>query len=206
MFNRIIFSKRIKQLRKCYKFTIIDFSTCFKIISKTSVGAWEKATAIPSADVLADLSTFFGISMDWFAGFSNIPYTNESIENAENFMLKKLIEMDKDATYKSFYPNEYLNAETRKELYSLPVRANIVVLSHCCYIPFKEDELNYKPKAISKFENAVKYKANLIMNHLYPTVQVTSNHKNILYIGDLDQLLKREITTPIYDIESSDLK
>ena len=206
MFNRIIFSKRIKQLRKCYKFTIIDFSTCFKIVSKTSVGAWEKATAIPSADVLADLSTFFGISMDWFAGFSNIPYTNESIENAENFVLKKLIEIDRDTTYKSFYPNEYLNAETRKELYSLPVRANIVVLSHCVYIPFKEDELNYKPKAISKFENAVKYKANLIINHLYPTVQVTSNHKNILYIGDLDQLLKREITTPIYDIESSDLK
>lgn len=206
MFNRIIFSKRIKQLRKCYKFTIIDFSTCFKIVSKTSVGAWEKATAIPSADVLADLSSFFGISMDWFAGFSNIPYTNESIENAENFVLKKLIEIDRDTTYKSFYPNEYLNAETRKELYSLPVRANIVVLSHCGYIPFKEDELNYKPKAISKFENAVKYKANLIINHLYPTVQVTSNHKNILYIGDLDQLLKREITTPIYDIESSDLK
>lgn len=93
MFNRIIFSKRIKQLRKCYKFTIIDFSTCFKIVSKTSVGAWEKATAIPSADVLADLSTFFGISMDWFAGFSNIPYTNESIENAENFVLKNLLKL-----------------------------------------------------------------------------------------------------------------
>lgn len=44
------------------------------------------------------------------------------------------------------------------------------------------------------------------MNHLYPTVKGVSNHKNILYIGNLDQLLKRKITTPIYDIESSDLK
>lgn len=56
----------------------------------------------------------FGISMDWFAGFSNIPYTNTSIENAEDFMLKTLIEIDKNSTYKSFYPNEYLNTETRK--------------------------------------------------------------------------------------------
>ena len=79
-----------------------------------------------------------------------------------------------------------------------------IILQHA--VRFFEDELNYKPKAISKFENAVKYKANLIINHLYPTVQVTSNHKNILYIGNLDQLLKREITTPIYDIECCDLK
>lgn len=206
MFSRTIFSKRIKLLRKSYKFTLIEFASYFKIVSKATIGFWEKENAIPSADVLADLSTFFGISMDWFAGFSNTPYTNDSIENAENFVLKKLIEIDKDATYKSFYPNEYLDAKTRKKLYSLPVRANIIVLSHCGYIPFKEDELNYKPKPISKFENAVKYRTNLIMNHLFPTVQVTSNHKNILYIGDLDQLLKREITTPIYDVESGDLK
>ena len=206
MFSRTIFSKRIKLLRKSYKFTLIEFASYFKIVSKATIGFWEKENAIPSADVLADLSTFFGISMDWFAGFSNIPYTNTSIENAEDFMLKTLIEIDKNSTYKSFYPNEYLNTETRKKLYSLPIRANIVVLSHCAYIPLKEEELNYEPKPISKFENAIKYRANLIMNHLYPTVKGVSNHKNILYIGNLDQLLNRKITTPIYDIESSDLK
>ena len=71
MFSRTIFSKRIKLLRKSYKFTLIEFASYFKIVSKATIGFWEKENAIPSADVLADLSTFFGISMDWFAGFSN---------------------------------------------------------------------------------------------------------------------------------------
>ena len=102
MFDRIFFSKRIKQLRKCYKFTIVEFSTNFQLISKTSIGAWEKATAIPSADILADLSTFFGVSMDWFAGFSSIPYTKESIENAERNVFDKITEIDKSRVFLLF--------------------------------------------------------------------------------------------------------
>lgn len=58
MFSRTIFSKRIKLLRKSYKFTLIEFASYFKIVSKATIGFWEKENAIPSADVLADLSTF----------------------------------------------------------------------------------------------------------------------------------------------------
>ena len=49
MFQRKIFSKRIKLLRKSYKFTIIEFASYFKIVSKTTIGFWEKENAIPSA-------------------------------------------------------------------------------------------------------------------------------------------------------------
>ena len=208
MFNRIIFSKRIKQLRKCYKFTIIDFSTCFKIVSKTSVGAWEKATAIPSADVLADLSTFFGISMDWFAGFSNIPYTNESIENAENYMFDKLKKADRASIYLSTLPKEYLDIQMRNELYSLPVRANILVLMHWIYIPRFEKYY----ENIQKYSNndtifsSIKNGINEIIDYFFPPVYGVPSEKKRTNTLNLFHLLHRKITTPIYDIESSDLK
>lgn len=206
MFNRNLFSKNFKLVRSTYKFTIVELAETFGLVSKTTVGAWEKGTNIPSTDILADLSTFFGISIDWFAGISRIPYTPDSIENAENYVFKKLMEVDKNSTYKFFYPSEYLNIDTRKELYSLSVRANIIVLSHYAYIPWKDEELNYKPKPISKFRNAVKYRTNLIMDHLYPTVHGASKHKKIFAIENLDKLLKRETSAPIYDIESDDFE
>ena len=95
MFNRSVFSKRFKLVRTTYKFTIIEFASTFEIVSKATVGAWEKETIIPSADVLADLSSFFGISLDWFSGFSDVPYTEASIENAEKYAMNKIFEIDK---------------------------------------------------------------------------------------------------------------
>ena len=42
MFSRTIFSKRIKLLRKSYKFTLIEFASYFKIVSKATIGFGKK--------------------------------------------------------------------------------------------------------------------------------------------------------------------
>lgn len=204
MFNRIFFSKRIKQLRKSYKFTIIEFSTYFQLVSKTSVGAWEKATAIPSADVLADLSTFFGISMDWFAGFSSIPYTKESIENAERNVLNKVEEADKDKIFLHIFPKEYISCEQREKLYSLPVRANIIVLLHCVYIPM----IGAIIKANENLKTMKQSLTNKPDGFALPIYQFDDGltPKEQAYSDNLLALLNRKITTPIYDIESGEIK
>ena len=204
MFNRHFFSKRIKQLRKSYKFTIIEFSTYFQLVSKTSVGAWEKATAIPSADVLADLSTFFGISMDWFAGFSSVPYTKESIENAERNVFDKITEIDKGRVFLYLFPKEYISCEQREKLYSLPVRANIIVLLHCVYIPRYE---NYW-KAREELQNrtVLDVLAEEFKQHFLPSADEPETAKEKAYVEKLFALLNRKITTPIYDIESGEIK
>lgn len=204
MFNRIFFSKRIKQLRKSYKFTIIEFSTYFQLVSKTSVGAWEKATAIPSADVLADLSTFFGISMDWFAGFSSIPYTKESIENAERNVLNKVEEADKDKIFLHIFPKEYISCEQREKLYSLSVRANIIVLLHCVYIPMIDAII----KANENLKTMKQSLTNKPDSFALPIYQFDDGltPKEQAYSDNLLALLNRKITTPIYDIESGEIK
>lgn len=198
MFNRTIFSKRIKLIRKAYKFTIIEFSSYFKIVSKTSIGFWEKENSIPSADVLADLSTFLGISMDWFAGFSSIPYTKESIENAERNVFNKIEEIDKGRVFLYLFPKEYISCEQREKLYSLPVRANIIMLLHCVYIPYYEkykttkDEIQHNTDINILAEDFKQY---------YFTYKYKLTVKEKTYVENLFLLLNRIVTIPVYNIE-----
>ena len=151
---------------------------------------------------------FFGISMDWFAGFSNIPYTNESIENAENYMFDKLKKADRASIYLSTLPKEYLDIQMRNELYSLPVRANILVLMHWIYIPRFEKYY----ENIQKYSNndtifsSIKNGINEIIDYFFPPVYGVPSEKKRTNTLNLFHLLHRKITTPIYDIESGDLK
>lgn len=206
MFNRSVFSKRFKLVRTTYKFTIIEFASYFEVVSKTTVGAWEKETIIPSADVLADLSSFFGISLDWFAGFSDVPYTETSIENAEKNVFSKLKEADRAKIFLAFFPKEYLDCTKRSQNYSLPVRANIIVLLHCSYIPYIEGYWNVQDKKqpSSFFDNVVQnftqYFSPSSPHYRLPT------QKQLEYYEALGKLIKRKIQTPIYDIESSNEK
>ena len=204
MFQRKIFSKRIKLLRKSYKFTIIEFALYFKIVSKATIGFWEKENAIPSADVLADLSTFFGVSMDWFAGFSSIPYTKESIENAERNVFDKITEIDKGRVFLYLFPKEYISCEQREKLYSLPVRANIIVLLHCVYIPRYESY--WKAREELQNRTVLDVLAEEFKQYFLPPADEPETAKEKEYAENLFALLNRKITTPIYDIESGEIK
>ncbi len=204
MFNRTIFSKRFKLIRTSYKFSLQEFASIFKKISKSAVISWEKENNIPSADVLADLSTFLGISMDWFAGFSSIPYTKESIENAERNVFDKINDIDKGKVFLYLFPKEYISCEQREKLYSLPVRANIIVLLHCVYIPRYE---NYW-KAREELQNrtVLDVLAEEFKQHFLPPADEPETAKEKAYVENLFALLNRKITTPIYDIESGEIK
>lgn len=204
MFSRTFFSKRIKLLRKSYKFTIIEFASYFEIVSKATIGFWEKENSIPSADVLADLSTFFGISMDWFAGFSSIPYTKESIENAERNVLNEVEKIDKAKVFLYTFPKEYISCELREKLYSLPVRANIIVLLHCVYIPMIDTII----KANENLKTMQQSLTNKPDGFALPIYQFDDGltPKEQSYSDNLLALLHRKITTPIYDIESGEIK
>ena len=204
MFNRTIFSKRFKLIRTSYKFSLQEFASIFKKISKSAVISWEKENNIPSADVLADLSTFLGISMDWFAGFSSIPYTKESIENAERNVFDKINDIDKGKVFLYLFPKEYISCEQREKLYSLPVRANIIVLLHCVYIPM----ISAIIKANENLKTMKQSLTNKPDGFALPIYQFDDGltPKEQAYSDNLLALLNRKITTPIYDIESGEIK
>lgn len=204
MFNRTIFSKRFKLIRTSYKFSLQEFASIFKKISKSAVISWEKENNIPSADVLADLSTFLGISMDWFAGFSSIPYTKESIENAERNVFDKINDIDKGKVFLYLFPKEYISCEQREKLYSLPVRANIIVLLHCVYIP--RYEVYWKAREELHNRTVLDVLAEEFKQCFLPPTDEPATAKEKAYAENLFALLNRKITTPIYDIESGEIK
>ena len=203
MFNRTIFSKRFKLIRTSYKFSLQEFASIFKKISKSAVISWEKENNIPSADILADLSSFLGISMDWFAGFSSVPYTKESIENAERNVFDKITEIDKGRVFLYLFPKEYISCEQREKLYSLPVRANIIVLLHCVYIPRYESY--WKAREELHNRTVLDVLAEEFKQRFLPPTDELTTDKEKAYAKNLFALLNRKITTPIYDIESGDL-
>lgn len=204
MFNRTIFSKRFKLIRTSYKFSLQEFASIFKKISKSAVISWEKENNIPSADILADLSSFLGISMDWFAGFSSVPYTKESIENAERNVFNKIEEIDKGRVFLYLFPKEYISCEQREKLYSLPVRANIIVLLHCVYIPRYESY--WKAREELQNRTVLDVLAEEFKQHFLPPAYELATAKEKAYAENLFALLNRKITTPIYDIESGEIK
>lgn len=204
MFNRTIFSKRFKLIRTSYKFSLQEFASIFKKISKSAVISWEKENNIPSADILADLSSFLGISMDWFAGFSSVPYTKESIENAERNVFDIITEIDKGRVFLYLFPKEYISCEQREKLYSLPVRANIIVLLHCIYIPRYESY--WKAREELQNRTVLDVLAEEFKQRFLPSTDEPATAKEKAYAENLFALLNRKITTPIYDIESGEIK
>ena len=72
MFNRDVFSKRLKILRSERRVTMVDVAGALNI-SKQSIHQWETMRTIPNADKLTALADFFDVSLDYLVGRSDNP-------------------------------------------------------------------------------------------------------------------------------------
>lgn len=79
------FSHKFKALRTFYQISYRDLGTMMNYKSKANLTNFEKYPMItkPSYQTLATIPQIFGISIDWMLGYSNIPYTEETIKQAE---------------------------------------------------------------------------------------------------------------------------
>nr|WP_308612324.1 helix-turn-helix transcriptional regulator [uncultured Dialister sp.] len=80
------FSRKFKALRTFYQISYRDLGTMMNYKSKANLTNFEKfpMTTKPSYQTIAALPQIFGISIDWMLGYSKIPYTEETIKQAEN--------------------------------------------------------------------------------------------------------------------------
>ncbi len=62
-----MFSEKLKELRKRKNLTQIQFAKAFGISSGT-IAMWETGKRSPDIDTIADLATFFGVSVDFLLG------------------------------------------------------------------------------------------------------------------------------------------
>lgn len=133
---------KYKIVRSIYQLTLDSLVELIKYrtvhegaVGKTALAYWESKKRIPTLDNLKVYVSIFGISLDWLAGISNTPYTQDSVQYGE----RKLFEiLDRDNTlnipyfdahdeFKTF-KYDYMYPEDRSKFFSLEVRANILTL------------------------------------------------------------------------------
>lgn len=121
---------RFLKIRKIYNLTLenlAELSNWVSPISKTTFGYWEREMRMPTLENLQVYSAIFGLSLDWIAGISNIPYTEDSVTYGENIFFQQL---EKTAFIRLGILEDdlYLKYEYRRDNYSLEVRAYILVI------------------------------------------------------------------------------
>ncbi len=125
-------SQRLYTLRTSYHLPVSEEEWICGA-SRSALNNWERGLRIPSADGLYQISTSFGVSIDWLFGVSQIPYTHDSVFLAESIhkpyeVIKDLNQNGSmylriDASSKDYFDN------SKRDLYELAARANILVFT-----------------------------------------------------------------------------
>ena len=77
MFNRNIFAERLKALRVEKGESGITLSRDVGLKNRGSIAQFETCRTTPSADILVSLADHFGVSLDYLAGRSDDPRSEE---------------------------------------------------------------------------------------------------------------------------------
>lgn len=85
MYDKKIFSERIKELRNSRKETQKEFATAISSTAAT-ISAYENGTKNPSLEVVASIAKTCNISIDWLCGFSNKKEINKKIETYSDIL------------------------------------------------------------------------------------------------------------------------
>lgn len=167
-----ILQERLQTTRFAYGLSINDMAVFCNAdkqctISKSAVSAWEKGLRTPSIEAMHCIASSFGVSLDWFTGTSDEPYTDMTIEAVENLHPVPLSALTQALEFynASFIPylkpymkntniedflnhvsadsitEQYLDKEKRRKNYSLGARANIIVLQQFIHVFLPSDSL-----------------------------------------------------------------
>lgn len=213
------FSNNLKLLRQTYELSAAELSNRLGFKYGSTIIEFEKQKTTPSFSTFIELASFFGVTLDWLVGRSEIIYMEEAIEKSEARVTQRIYEMAEEldghsladgfAPYlKQFFP-EYYDCEKRKVYYSLSVRANIVVLMEVGWLPAMYWSMYYGKYGLSKKGVMDKVKEFL---HIPKEIEFKvpthkklvrgNNLRNLLKLRSRNgQLMKNEI--PIYDVEEN---
>lgn len=126
-------SRRLKILRSSYQLPVSEAEWVCGV-SRSTLNSWERRLRIPSADGLYQVSTSFGVSIDWLYGLSEVPYTHDSIIHAELIhkpyvKIKDIVDnYPESPAFDGILTEDYFD-KSKRESYELAARANILVFT-----------------------------------------------------------------------------
>lgn len=192
-------SNKFKIIRTAYNISQTDLSHLtlpISSISNAAIANWEIEKRVPTLDNLKVYVSLFGISLDWLAGISSHPYTEDSIQYGELKLFEILGHntdtipyLNANDEFKTF-KWDYMYPEDREKCFSLEVRANILTLLWILYASpsWQRMRLNENLEAaiLNKRPNTSKSKA--------------AQAKEQSYHDSLLKLLSTHRLTPLYII------
>ena len=139
--NLHLFRGRFKMVRQGYKLTLAETADLLGLRSRSAISELENGNKKLSLEAILQFTKVFGVSLDWLLGNTETRYLEVQLMLIEenhlsicNFLEYYSLGVFKNAHDFQWIPEEYSQFELREATYSLPVRANICYLMHCCLV------------------------------------------------------------------------
>ena len=139
--NLKLFRGRFKMVRQGHKLTLAETADLLGLRSRSAISELENGYKKLSLEAILQFTKVFGVSLDWLLGNSETRYLDMQLMLIEENHLSicNFLEYDNLGVFKNAHdfqwiPEEYSQFELREATYSLPVRANICFLMHCCLV------------------------------------------------------------------------
>ena len=139
--NLHLFRGRFKLVRQGYKLTLAETADLLGLRSRSAISELENGNKKLSLEAILQFTKVFGVSLDWLLGNTETRYLEVQLMLIEenhlsicNFLEYDSLGVFKNAHDFQWIPEEYSQFELREVTYSLPVRANICYLMHCCLV------------------------------------------------------------------------
>ena len=175
------FVERFTIIKETYSLTYPELSKIFGIKGKSTVNEWIRARkSFPNEAVLALISDIFAVSLDWLLGRIDEPYNEKVLTSLEEkYAVPFLgIALEKAAMP---LPKIYTRTDLRRKNYTHGQRANLI---------FAALSSHYKVWNSTSKTMGKEVDPELLRSY-------------ILKIEGIDLLLRRELKTPLWDLEKA---
>jgi len=151
------FQSRLKMLRETYELSMTELAKLLMWSAPAAVNQFEKGKSTPSLTTLIQITTYFGISMDWLTGLSELPYSDASIAIGYKTMVERQQQLGADPIMNdviNWYLRQNMDRFKEKPPLSNELRANIIFLTNATFLDDLEHENgdSYITKLIQNYE------------------------------------------------------
>ena len=149
-----LFPTRLKILRESHNVSMSDMAEFLFMQGSAAINQFERGRSKPSVDTAVQISLFFGVSLEWVVGLSDIPYTPNSVQIANKARVERIQRLndvlENDFQGKiPFFNNESLIKKVKSPdllpSLSLNFLGNIVFLNNATYLNDAEHHLQGAP-------------------------------------------------------------
>ena len=138
------FPVKFRLLREVHNLSTTQMAEFLSFKNKGSIGQLELSMTNPTLATLDDVVAFFGVSLDWLAGKSEVIYREEILDAIENGLQADMVADDPSLNYYQVSTYWIRNCDrytNRKQVFSLPIRANIIF---CMQVLRKSSRIFYE--------------------------------------------------------------